>query len=85
MEQQSEKNYKNMIYLLNNCSEQQIIKFAKNDPQFSKVEINNSTRQFPNSCPLAQSKKLPKMQISCRDGQFAKKLSWTTKCKMSKK
>ena len=25
------------------------------------------------------------MQISCRDGQFAKKLSWTTKCKMSKK
>ena len=28
-EQQSKNFYKNMIYLLNNCSEKQIIKFAK--------------------------------------------------------
>ena len=40
-----------MINLQNNCSEQQFIKLAKNDPQFSKVEINGSTRQFLNSCP----------------------------------
>ena len=66
-----------MINLLNICSEQQFIKFARNDPQFSKVEINDSTRQFLNHCPEQKICKFEECKYN------ANKLLGKTICKKS--